>query len=68
MNDRASRQTATITSGTRLQCLFNRHAPAGHRARWNGETYIGRCEHCDAPIFRVKKGKWKRDRRKGRQD
>lgn len=48
----------------RLRCLLNRHEPAGHRASWNGETYVSRCEHCDAPIFRMKKGKWLRDKRR----
>jgi len=50
----------------RLPCLFNRHEPAGRRADWNGDTYLSRCEHCDAPIFRLKRGQWRRDRRRSR--
>lgn len=68
MNDTAKTQTGTSTRGPRLLCLFNRHEPAGRRASWNGEVYLSRCEYCDKPIFRVRRGKWKRDRRKNRQD
>ncbi|MCB2067629.1 MAG: hypothetical protein KDE15_13435 [Erythrobacter sp.] len=53
----------------RLLCLVNRHQPVGRRADWDGASYISRCEHCQAPIFRLKKGKWRRDRRRrGGQD
>lgn len=68
MTDTAKNHVREQADGPRLLCLVNRHEPAGRGAAWNGDTYISRCEHCDKPIYRVRKGKWKRDRRKSRQD
>jgi hypothetical protein len=63
MADTASTQQQPAT-GSRLLCLLNRHEPAGRRADWNGEFYVSRCEHCDKPIYRISRGKWRRDRRR----
>lgn len=68
MTDTATTAAHQQATGPRLLCLLNRHEPAGRRAHWNGTVYVSRCEYCDAPIYRVKKGKWKRDRRKGAAD
>jgi len=63
-----SRSSGQALALSRLRCLLNRHEPVGRRADWNGETYISRCEHCYAPIFRLKKGHWRRGRCRSRQD
>ena len=68
MADTAKTSNHDHARGPRLLCLLNRHEPAGRRASWNGEAYISRCEHCDKPILRVAKGKWKRDRRRSGED
>jgi hypothetical protein len=62
----SSSRIADALARLHLRCLLNRHEPAGRRAEWNGETYLARCEYCDAPIFRLKKGQWRRDRRRSR--
>lgn len=60
-------ETSTAGALPRLLCLFNRHEPADRRVNWNGETYLSICEYCGAPIFRLKRGRWRRDRRKSRR-
>ena len=45
-----------------IRCLFSAHEP--HRCKvkkLDSGLYIGHCEFCRAPIFRVKRNAWVRD-------
>jgi hypothetical protein len=44
----------------KLLCAFNRHRP-GAGVTWDGETFIGGCRHCERPIKRVARRKWRFD-------
>jgi hypothetical protein len=45
-----------------LACLLNQHQPVRRDVTWNGRTYIGVCRHCDAPIERLGRRRWRRRR------
>jgi len=45
-----------------IRCLFLAHTPRRNRVKkLNSGDYIGYCEHCGAPLRRMKREKWVRD-------
>lgn len=45
-----------------IRCLFLTHSPRRRRVKkLISGMYIGYCEHCDAPIRRLKRDIWVRD-------
>jgi len=43
------------------RCLFNRHTPDRHQAKWDGYNFVSTCKNCGAKIRRVSHNNWKRD-------
>jgi hypothetical protein len=41
-------------------CLFNRHRPLSGSVAWDGEGYVGTCQHCSKPILRERRNLWRR--------
>ena len=44
----------------RLLCLFNLHRPLRRTVAWDGRCYVGDCKWCGKPIWRKRKGAWRR--------
>jgi hypothetical protein len=43
-----------------LACKLNQHQPVRRDVTWNGRAYVGVCRHCDAPIERIGRRRWRR--------
>jgi len=44
----------------RLLCMFNAHRPLRRTVTWDGRSYVGDCKWCGKPIWRKRKGAWRR--------
>jgi len=42
--------------------VLNRHHPVRREVSWDGRQYTGRCRHCDAPIRRLGRRTWRRQK------
>ncbi|WP_073973848.1 hypothetical protein [Erythrobacter donghaensis] len=49
-----------------IACLLNQHQPMRREVTWNGRHYIGVCRHCDAPIQRLGRRRWRKRKDAGR--
>jgi hypothetical protein len=43
-----------------LACLLNQHQPMRRDVTWTGRNYVGVCRHCDTPIERLGRRRWRR--------
>ncbi|NCP14475.1 MAG: hypothetical protein GW858_09970 [Sphingomonadales bacterium] len=43
-----------------IGCALNLHQPNRRDVKWDGRAYVGRCRHCDAPIERLSRRKWRK--------
>lgn len=43
-----------------MRCRLDSHRPVRREVQWNGESYVGTCISCEAPIYRRAHGVWRR--------
>jgi hypothetical protein len=43
-------------------CLLNRHGPSRRDVKWDGLAFVGECRHCGAPIERVGRRNWRKQK------
>jgi hypothetical protein len=42
-----------------IACRLNQHQPLRRDVKWGGNTYVGVCRHCDEPIERRGRRRWR---------
>ncbi len=48
-----------------IACRLNQHEPMRRDVKWTGHSYVGICRHCEAPIERRGRRRWRKRRSEG---